>query len=136
MVTLKGSCFTGADQVLFGDVPAIAFTVLNDTTIEVVVPPHADGVVSISVIGSDNCSDTILLGSYAFFSAPAPAPAPSVPVPAAPVVIPAAIPSRTIPATGSDFRQNSALAASLLAGGMALIAISRRRRGLPIFIKH
>ena len=134
VVTLQGSCFTGADQVLFGDVPAIAFTVINDTTIEVVVPPHASGVVSISVIGSNNCTDTILLGSYAFFSAPTPAP--SVTVPAAPIVAPAAVPSPTIPATGAESRQSTALAAMLLAGGMALIAISRRRRALSIFTKR
>ena len=133
-MTLQGSCFTGADQVLFGDVPAIAFTVINDTTIEVVVPPHASGVVSISVIGSNNCTDTILLGSYAFFSAPTPAP--SVTVPAAPIVAPAAVPSPTIPATGAESRQSTALAAMLLAGGMALIAISRRRRALSIFTKR
>jgi hypothetical protein len=44
-VTVSGSGFTGATSVTFDGVAGTSFTVINDTTITVVTPPHAIGLV-------------------------------------------------------------------------------------------
>ncbi|TCR03934.1 IPT/TIG domain-containing protein [Neorhizobium sp. JUb45] len=48
-VTLTGLNFTGATSVSFGGTPATGVTVINDTTIVATAPPHAAGVVNVSV---------------------------------------------------------------------------------------
>lgn len=48
-LTLTGSHFTGATAVMFGKRPAKSFTVVCDTQLTVVVPPHARGTVDVRV---------------------------------------------------------------------------------------
>jgi hypothetical protein len=49
-VTLTGSGFIGATAVEFDGIPGTAFTVVNDTTITVLSPPHAPEIVGVVVI--------------------------------------------------------------------------------------
>ncbi|MFC5502908.1 choice-of-anchor G family protein [Lysinimonas soli] len=53
-VTITGVCFTGATGVVFGGLPATAFTVVDDTTITVTTPPGT-GLVDVTVHGSLGC---------------------------------------------------------------------------------
>ena len=50
-VTIHGSGFIGASQVIFGDV-AVEATVHDDSTIICVTPPHAQGPVNVYVVGN------------------------------------------------------------------------------------
>jgi hypothetical protein len=57
-VTITGSCFTGATEVLFGDTPATTFSVDSDTQITAVVPAGASaGTVDVTVVGAGDCGD-------------------------------------------------------------------------------
>jgi hypothetical protein len=49
-VTITGSGFTGATSATFGGVAGTSFVVVNDTTITVVTPPHAVGLVNAEVV--------------------------------------------------------------------------------------
>lgn len=55
-VTLTGSGFTGATNVLFGQVPAILFVIDSDTQIRAVSPPEPPGDVSVQVTGPNGTS--------------------------------------------------------------------------------
>jgi len=48
-VTITGSGFTGATGVTFGGTPGVGFSVVNDTTITVASPAHAEGPVDVIV---------------------------------------------------------------------------------------
>ncbi|RUR01400.1 IPT/TIG domain-containing protein [Labedella endophytica] len=72
VVTITGSCFTGATGVLFGDVPATVFSVVSDTEITVLVPAGVTaGAVDVTVIGGGECGDATLPGGYTYLDAPA-----------------------------------------------------------------
>ncbi|MBF0673279.1 MAG: IPT/TIG domain-containing protein [Salinibacterium sp.] len=64
-VTISGSCFTGAVDVLFGSVSATSFTVVNDTTITAVAPAGV-GTVDITVVGGVTCSDVTDPDGYTY----------------------------------------------------------------------
>jgi hypothetical protein len=49
-VTISGTNFTAATQVLFGSTPAASFTVVNDTTITTTTPAAAAGAVDVTVL--------------------------------------------------------------------------------------
>ena len=49
LVTITGLNFTGATDVRFGTVSGTALTVVNDSTITVLTPAHAAGIVDVSV---------------------------------------------------------------------------------------
>jgi hypothetical protein len=55
-VTITGSGFAGATQVLFGAVPATNFRVLSDQTIMATAPPQGAGIHNIFVVTSDGPS--------------------------------------------------------------------------------
>lgn len=48
-VLAVGSGFSHASAITFGGVPALAFTVLNDTTLDITAPAHAPGRVALQV---------------------------------------------------------------------------------------
>lgn len=58
-VTIRGSGFNSATGVRFDTTPVEAsnFTIVNNTTIRVVTPPHLAGVVSITVVGVETFAD-------------------------------------------------------------------------------
>jgi hypothetical protein len=49
-VTITGSGFTGTTGATFGGVAGTSFVVVDDTTITVVTPPHAVGLVEVTVV--------------------------------------------------------------------------------------
>jgi hypothetical protein len=55
-ITITGSGFTGATGVTIDGLPATGFTVVNDTTITAVTPPHTAGAVSVVVSDPDGDS--------------------------------------------------------------------------------
>lgn len=64
-VTLTGLDFTGATGVTIGGSPAASFSIVNDTTITAVTPPHAVGTVSVEVTTSNGTSLSNSLFAYA-----------------------------------------------------------------------
>ncbi|WP_051973701.1 IPT/TIG domain-containing protein [Cryobacterium sp. MLB-32] len=70
VVTITGACFVGATAVRFGLVPAVSFTVVDDTTITAVVPAGV-GVVSVAVDGAGTCGTGVLPDAYAYRPVPA-----------------------------------------------------------------
>jgi serine protease len=52
LVTVSGSGFTGASQVLFGAAAAQIVAVVSDTTIQVLSPPGRAGTYTVTVVGS------------------------------------------------------------------------------------
>ncbi|MCS5496863.1 IPT/TIG domain-containing protein [Cnuibacter physcomitrellae] len=69
VVTITGTCFTGATAVLFGDTPATSFTVDSDTQITAVAPAGT-GVVDVTVVGSAACGTDTLPGGYEYTDDP------------------------------------------------------------------
>jgi hypothetical protein len=66
-VTITGSDFSGATQVLFGSDPASPFSVDSDTQITVfLAPAHADGAVDITVVGPDGTSPVVAADQYTY----------------------------------------------------------------------
>jgi hypothetical protein len=74
-VTIIGSGFSGADEVLFGTTPGTGFTVISDTVIRV-TSPAGEGVAGVSIIGA-TADDNIPGGDFTY-----------VPADVDPVVIP------------------------------------------------
>jgi hypothetical protein len=70
IVTISGSHFSGATQVLFGTTPAASFTVYADGTI--VAPAHAAGTVDVTVTTYGGTSSTSSADQYTFSSTFAP----------------------------------------------------------------
>ena len=64
-VTLTGSGFTNATQVLFGTTPA-AYTVNSDTSVTATVPPASAGVVTVSVSSDGGASAAGSGNSYTY----------------------------------------------------------------------
>jgi hypothetical protein len=48
-VTITGTMLAGTTAVVFGDRPAVSFTIINDTTVTAVAPAHAPGLVDVRV---------------------------------------------------------------------------------------
>jgi hypothetical protein len=64
-VTITGSCFLGATDVLFGDTPAASFEVVSDTEITVVTPAGV-GTVDVTVVNPTECGDGTLEDAFTF----------------------------------------------------------------------
>ncbi|RJT91631.1 hypothetical protein D6T64_01480 [Cryobacterium melibiosiphilum] len=64
-VTITGSCFTGATDVLFGGVSATSFTVVSDTQITAVAPAGV-GIVDVTVVGGGTCGTGELPDGFEF----------------------------------------------------------------------
>ncbi|MFP7759632.1 IPT/TIG domain-containing protein, partial [Marisediminicola sp. LYQ85] len=64
-VTIVGSCFTGATDVLFGGVSATSFEVLSDTEITAIVPAGT-GVVDVTVVGLGECGEGTIEDGFEF----------------------------------------------------------------------
>nr|WP_223243502.1 YncE family protein [Streptomyces sp. CBMA123] len=67
-VTLTGSHLYGTTAVTFGTTPAASFTVVNDTTVTAVAPPHAAGTVDVKLTAKGR---TVTAGTYTY-QVPAP----------------------------------------------------------------
>jgi IPT/TIG domain len=70
-VTLTGTGFTGATAVRFGTTGA-AFTPLTDTLMIAVSPPHAAGVVDITVLGPNGASSPVVADRFTYDTPAAP----------------------------------------------------------------
>ncbi|MFP7834141.1 choice-of-anchor G family protein, partial [Marisediminicola sp. LYQ134] len=64
-VTIIGSCFLGATDVLFGEDSAVTFDVISDTEITAVTPPGA-GTVDVTVVGLGECGEAVLEDGFVF----------------------------------------------------------------------
>ncbi|TFD46207.1 choice-of-anchor G family protein [Cryobacterium frigoriphilum] len=64
-VTITGTCFTVATDVLFGGVSAQSFTVISDTQITAVTPTGV-GIVDVTVIGGGTCGTGVLPDGFEF----------------------------------------------------------------------
>jgi YVTN family beta-propeller protein len=66
VVTVTGSGFTLASQVLFGGVPATSFTISGDTVITAVAPAHVAGTVDVTVSAPAGTSATGPADQYSY----------------------------------------------------------------------
>ncbi|RWZ46294.1 hypothetical protein ELQ90_14650 [Labedella phragmitis] len=64
-VTITGSCFTGATDVLFGGTPAAEFQVVSDTEI-VATTAAGTGTVDVTVVNPTECGDATLEDAFVF----------------------------------------------------------------------
>ena len=64
-VTITGANFTGATQVFFGSVPA-AVAVANPSTLTALAPPHAAGLVDVTVANPD-APPAVRAGAYLYY---------------------------------------------------------------------
>ncbi|MDN8548976.1 IPT/TIG domain-containing protein [Microbacterium sp. NM3R9] len=66
VVTITGQCFTGATQVLFGEVPA-QHVVVSDSVIRAIAPSAATtGAVSITVVGAGECGTAVESDAFTY----------------------------------------------------------------------
>ena len=72
-LTLTGSGFTGASDVLFGGVSATSFTVNSDSSISAMAPPNAAGIVDVTVATPSGTSAVSASDRFTYNSAGAPA---------------------------------------------------------------
>jgi hypothetical protein len=72
VVTITGTCFTGATGVLFGTTPGTEFEVISDTEISV-VSPAGTGTVDVTVTNPTECGDATLEDGFVFVAEGAPA---------------------------------------------------------------
>ena len=64
VVTIIGSGFTGADEVLFGTIPGTGFTVISDTVIRVTSPAGV-GSTAVTIVGA-TAGDNIPAGNFTY----------------------------------------------------------------------
>jgi hypothetical protein len=76
-VTIKGTNFTGATNVLFGTVPATNFSVSSSTRISAVAPAEGAGTFDVTVTTPNGTSPTVAADQFTAV-APPPVPAPTV----------------------------------------------------------
>ena len=69
-VVLKGSHFTGALTVLFGDVPAMSFAVVSDSVINATSPGGPAEVVDVTVTGAGGTSTVSAADQFSYLGAP------------------------------------------------------------------
>ncbi|HLJ96611.1 MAG TPA: IPT/TIG domain-containing protein, partial [Gemmataceae bacterium] len=69
IVTLVGGTFTGVTGISFGETPAVSF-VATDNVISVIAPPHAVGVVDITVTNRFGISATSAADRFTYWSSP------------------------------------------------------------------
>ncbi len=69
-VTITGTSFTGATSVNFGGTPATGFTVNSPTQISATAPPHASGIVDITVTTAVGTSPTVPADQYTYLAPP------------------------------------------------------------------
>ena len=67
-VTITGTCFTGATDVLFGSTAAMSFVVVDDMTITAVTPAGT-GTRNVTVVGAGACSAGTLPDAYTYLPA-------------------------------------------------------------------
>ena len=68
IITLTGSRFLGATDLLFGSTPAPSFTVSSDGTIVATTPTHSAGTVDVTVVNSSGTSATSAATRYNFLT--------------------------------------------------------------------
>jgi LPXTG-motif cell wall-anchored protein len=142
-VTITGWCFTGADQVMFGSVPAAHFMIVNDTTMTAETPPHSPGWTEVMVVGADGCIGDPVPGGFTFLvvatttttstttpttTAPtttAPTTVPTTPAPS--TTVPTPNPTIVLPETGSSPDRQLGWAGAVLVLGAGLLLTARRR---------
>lgn len=69
-LVLTGTGFSAATAVQFGDLPAASFTVVNDTTIDVVAPSAPPGTVALTVTSPGGTSAPSTAAMYTFVGIP------------------------------------------------------------------
>lgn len=69
-VTVTGAHFAGASKVRFGDVPSLSFSVISDTTIHAMTPPHEPGLAAVSVTTEGGTSRGTSAASVVFGARP------------------------------------------------------------------
>jgi hypothetical protein len=80
VVTITGTGFTnGAQAVRFGDVAAPSFTVVSFSQISAVAPPHAEGIVDVTVSTASGTSSPTLAARYTYLPPPPTTPPTSTP---------------------------------------------------------
>ena len=102
VVTITGSCFTGASAVLFGSTPARSVTVVNDTTIRAVAPAGT-GLVDVTVVGSSDCGSATDDDAFRYIQT-----------------------GGSLPVTGFEGMWLTGVGGLLLLGGAVLLALRRR----------
>src|SRR5262249_38054100 len=70
-LTVTGSNFTGATQVLFGAVPAPSFTVSSDSTLTVTTPVQAAGTFDVTVVTPWGASAPVSQDRFTYTAPPA-----------------------------------------------------------------
>jgi hypothetical protein len=66
VVTISGSGFTGATDVVFSVTDATDFTVIDDETISAVAPPHAAGTVFVRIQTPDGTSEDVPAAQFTY----------------------------------------------------------------------
>jgi hypothetical protein len=69
-VTVSGTGFLGANSVIFGGISGTNMTVLSDSQLRVITPPHSAGAVHVVVIGGAIVSTTSAADTFTFTAAP------------------------------------------------------------------
>jgi hypothetical protein len=110
VVTITGGDFLGATQVLFGSVPAYAYTVNSATSITAVAPTQAAGVVDVRVTTPGGTSAISSANHFTYLAAAV--------VNINVTILSAAVATFTISRTGSDL--TAPLTVSYTVGGTAV----------------
>lgn len=69
-VTISGSGFSGASQVMFGSTPVTSFTVDSDIQVEATAPPHAAASVDVKVTTPYGTSSTVMADQFTYLGPP------------------------------------------------------------------
>ena len=92
VVSLSGTGLTGASGVVFGGGAASSVTVVSDTQLTAVTPPHPAGAVDVTVVTP--LGSATLPGGFTFTATPPPPPVPPVVPPPVDVTAPTAVMAR------------------------------------------
>ncbi|MGH9046343.1 MAG: IPT/TIG domain-containing protein [Acidimicrobiales bacterium] len=135
-VTISGTNFTEATQVMFGSQPAASFTVNSDNQISAVAPAGVSGTVDVTVVNAEGTSVAIAADRVTFTTPSTPTPTPSTPTPtpsASPAVTPAVTPTATVSCVAPTLKglRLKAVETALLAANCKLGTIAHYYSATP-----